>query len=110
MSGVMWWMAQQLADMAKPAIRRAFNPHPPGEILQGSCTEAVNSLLESMYPRWLTRSQIVSATGRPGKQVSWALHYLRILKRIEIRESQDRRSSLYLVYRSRTGGEHNQSR
>lgn len=100
MSGVFFWMAQQIAgiktDAAKPA---AHNPNPPGNIHDGSTTDAILDVLGSYSPRFLTFTQIVDFTGKSPKSVSWSLCYLKSLGRIEARSSGDPRSPLYQMYR-----------
>lgn len=68
-------------------------------MLNGSATHAVWEYLSNrQVSGWVTRQQIVSATGCTGKSVDWALIFLRTVKAIET--SQDPRCTRYLRYRA----------
>jgi hypothetical protein len=100
MSGVFFWMAQQLAGLKTDAVQPAArNPNPPGTIHDGSTTDAILEVLERYEPRFLTYTQIVDFTGKSPKSVSWSLCYLKSLGRVEARSSSDPRSPLYQMYR-----------
>ena len=103
MSGVFFWMAEQIRAFTQHhsgAVQAAppYNPNPPGTIHEGSTTEAVLRVLSEYHPRWLTYSQLVDFTGKSPKSVSWSLCYLKQLKAIEARRSGDQRSPLYQMY------------
>ena len=103
MSGVFFWMAQQLSGMRTESTQpSARNPNPPGTIHEGSTTDAILVVLDRYSPRFLTFTQIVDFTGKPPKSVSWSLCYLKSLGRIEARSSGDPRSPLYQMYRVAT--------
>jgi hypothetical protein len=101
MTGVFFWMVEQLRASASCTQRRTLpnNPNPPGTIHDGSTTDAVLEVLGRYTPRYLSYSQIVDFTGRSPKAVSWSLCYLKELGRIEARQADDPRSPLYKMYR-----------
>lgn len=93
----------QTLSAAKPKqdSRRYFNPNPPGQIKDDSCTDRVLRFLRANRHRYLTHEQIVSGTSCKPKSVDWALYYLKGLKIIECRRCcSSRRSPLYQEYRA----------
>lgn len=95
------WVTRQLLSIRRTAepARLHVNPKPPGVMLPGSATHAVWEWLSGRATTaWWTRQQIVTATGRTGKSVDWALLYLRAGGWIEV--SQDARCTRYLRYRA----------
>lgn len=71
-------MVQQLQVAAKaiePSAPR-YNPHPPGQIQEGSGTDAVLQFLKQAPDKWHTRSQIIFGTGRSPKAIDWAIAFL----------------------------------
>lgn len=64
------WVTQQILAIRRTAEPTRFNPRPAGVMLPGSTTEAVHRFLTGRQgPGWVTRQQIVVATGRSGKAV-----------------------------------------
>ena len=89
-----------MAATTQPASRRDFNPNPPGQIKDDSCTDRVLRYLRQHRPRFLSHAQIVEGTGCKPKSVSWAVFYLQDLKIIECRRCVSKRSPLYQEYRA----------
>lgn len=89
-----------LAIKPAPASRHEYNPNPPGVMKDDSTTDLVLRYLRTQIPRFVSREQIVIATGCKPKSVDWALYYLRGLKLIECRRGMAKRSPLYQEYRS----------
>lgn len=93
------WVTEQILSIKREAEPSRFNPRPLGVMRPGSATEAVFKFLESRPGRgWITRQQIVVATGRTGKAVDWALIFLRAVAVVE--SSQDPQRMRYLRYRA----------
>lgn len=82
-------MVQQLSvsSTARPEPPPRYNPHPPGQIQEGSGTHVVLQFLQAHQDKWHTRSQVIFATGRSGKSIDWALAFL--LQQKLIRAIQD---------------------
>lgn len=100
----MKWLSDQLAAIASYQARcgrkpTPFNPNPPGNIHDGSTSDAVLTALKAAYPRWLTFAEIKALTRRNGKALGWSLWHLRSQGKIEARAGGDRRSALYQLYR-----------
>lgn len=94
------WTARQLSGgrnimgLANPR----YNPCPPGVIRNGSSTSAVLAVLRQRQGVWLTHQQIMYLSGRPTKQVCWALLYLGMQEMIES-TPDDYRNARYKRYR-----------
>lgn len=77
---------------------------PAGVLREGSTTHTVLEYLRRRGGRsFVTRRQILVATGRSQKAVDWALHFLRAVELIET--TDDPRCTRYLRYRARPGWE-----
>lgn len=98
------WIASQLLRMAdgRSAMKLEqprYNPRPPGVIREGSATDAVLAFLQAHPMRFFTNGQIIQATGKTDKAVSWALLYLRSQGHIECTPDAGR-NERYLRYRT----------
>lgn len=89
-----------LASKPSHTVCHGYNPNPPGVLKDDSATDVVLRYLRTQIPRFVTREQIVVATGCKPKSIDWALYYLRGLKIIECRRGTAKRSPLYQEYRS----------
>ena len=100
MNNVMGLMASQLQRTGGLALEvPRYNPHPRGSIVPGSASEAVLVFLRSRPLGYFAHHEIVDATQRTNKSVSWALIYLRALGLIE-GSTDDPRNLRYLRYRA----------
>ena len=101
------WMAQQLSSLSTastptgPDVPR-YNPRPNGVIRPGSATEAVLCLLRKIDGRYMNHAQIMIATGRTTRAVSWALVFLQAQGLIES-TADDGRNPRYQRYRIKAG-------
>jgi hypothetical protein len=71
-------MVQQLSvsiKVTEPSAPR-FNPHPPGQIQQGSGTAAILDFLRQHPDKWHTRAQIIFGTRRSQKSCDWGIAFL----------------------------------
>lgn len=92
-------LVHALSTQVAPSAVPRFNPRPIGIMRPGSATEAVCTYLQQRQgPGWVTRQQLIRATGRSQKSVDWALIFLRTVRQIEA--SQDPRNARYLRYRA----------
>ena len=93
---------QALMLASQPAKQKAFNPNPPGQIMDGSTTDKTLAALLAVHPRYVPQATLVTVTRAPCKSVNWALYYLRCQGLVEIRNAHDKRSPLYQEYRATT--------
>lgn len=89
-----------LATKPAPTVRHDHNPNPPGIPKEDSSTGVVLRYLRTQIPRFVTREQIVAATGCKPKSVDWVLHYLRGIRAIEARRGIAKYPPNYQEYRA----------